>query len=253
MSNGLLPGPPMSLLDAILLGLVCAPLAARPDADVPDLDRWDGGAPRIEHFAIGWSGAADRPLGLVRHLEGTRDGVPWMERDTHWLEPRTRVLHVECPRLHEPLLVWREMRRRGGRTLLLVQDEAGGPVRAVEWEGGDATRTEAAVGHVPTTPLVLLHALREDRREPGALELFDPLARATEPLTLGIARAPLPGGQPLRLVEARRPDGELALRAVFAGRSLLAWQDQEGGPVAHRIGALRHDALLRAGLEADAP
>ncbi|HJP01616.1 MAG TPA: hypothetical protein QF764_07605 [Planctomycetota bacterium] len=224
---------------------------------------------RVEHFVLEGAplAAGERP-GLGAHGEIRRDGVrglvEWRRRRAEggWqleievLYPLEdlRLLGVECLTEKGPRLVWREVSRGAGRTLMAEWCDDGGGLRVLDWgtDGVLRERTDAREGAV--MPLYLLELLRAGRATAGEFLVFDPLGRALEPLTAHTTHLAREGGVGFaRRVELRRADGTLAGRYLFAGASLEEFQWQAGSVRARRIGVLEFaERRARYGLGEDA-
>jgi len=208
---------------------------------------------RKEYFALelpaaGSTPLAEPPSGVCALLRSDVDGVVRLESRTTYFDVDTRVIHTEELTPDGPKLVWREVRERSGRTVIL--DWVGGEweVASVDWSGLEAERRPIDPARGVVLPSFLLEEVRSGSYLSGGFDVFDPLANGVEEL-VGSTRTvwlPVPLAAPLRHFVWRRADGTLAGEYWFAGRELVGFRLQAGGPVARRIDAATYEDLLEA-------
>jgi hypothetical protein len=223
---------------------------------------------RLEHFVLEGAplAAGERPgrgpHGALRG-DGARGLIEWrrrraeggwqLELEVHYPLEGLRLMGVECLTEKGPRLVWRELSRGAGRTLMAEWCDDGGGLRVLEWgcDGVLRERTDAREGAV--MPLYLLELLRTGRATSGEFLVFDPLGRELEPLTVRTTHLALPQTPHFaRRVELRRGDGSLAGRYTFAGESLEEFQWQASAVRARRIDAREYAELrVRYGIDAE--
>ncbi len=188
-----------------------------------------------------------RILGVARWV---RDRGARVEVEHELFGIDTRVLHVErrpedAGGERAPELVWRELRRRSGRTVSLVRDPASGGWTSTEWNGGSrAVRRTLTAGEGARLPLELVEACRAGTA-PASARVFDPLGHRIEELAIERRQA-LVHGVPWTRVLWTRDDGTLAGEWWFAGAELVAYRYQRGGPVALRVPAAELERVRAA-------
>jgi hypothetical protein len=170
-----------------------------------------------------------------------------------------RVLHVEELCRDRSRLVWRELGDASGRSVLAEWGADGESLHTVDWGKVETLREEISASRGAVMPLYLIEMLREGRITSGRQLVFDPLTRALSELEIrtsyaDAAQPPCPAGPTAswasrglslaRCVELRRSDGTLAGRYRFRGCDLIAFQRQEGGAWACRVGAREHSAAV---------
>jgi len=161
-----------------------------------------------------------------------------IEQATTFFDVDTRVIHTESLRPEERRLVYREVRERAGRTVL-VEWPLGEELRSADTVGRAVVRREHDFATGAFFPLYLVEAARRGESFEGEFEVFQPLANRLEPLRIRLERSA--EGHTLSLW---RPDGRLAGRYRFQGDRLVAFQWQAGGPVARAISRERYAELL---------
>ena len=107
------------LLTVAALGLQDAPIET---GDVRAVEVSEPPGTLVRHYRLDHGGAAAEPLGLVRWIAGPdpeNEGGWRVEQDVIFFDEATRVIHTE--RLHRAKrkIVWREVRSRSGRTVLV--------------------------------------------------------------------------------------------------------------------------------------
>ena len=199
---------------------------------------------RIDAAAGGTHGEpVGHPLGAVQWVAGptTETAGGWrIDTETTWFDAKTRVYHAERLRELEKKLVWREVRARGGRTVLLVPAGASTCLESLEPVAEEVVRRFRYEQGL-CLPLELVDRARRGEALQGDFRVFVPLSHGLEELrlsTLGLF-----GGW-LRRLEMRRGDGTLAGRYLFVGDRLVAFRLQERGPLARAIPAEEHAALV---------
>lgn len=198
---------------------------------------------RVEHFALETDDGATL-VGIERLLVGPdpeaiaagAEGLR-LEADTLFFAEGTRVVHTERLRRApgEPptqTMVWREIRPRSGRTLLL-EGELGAALRSSETVGGDIVRREHPSAPGAFLPLCLLEAARAEEPLPGTQAVFQPLACAFEELALELFVDRSTGVEERVLALSRA--GQQAGRYVFRDGALVAFRRQAGGPLARLV------------------
>ncbi|MDP6539502.1 MAG: hypothetical protein QF903_15980 [Planctomycetota bacterium] len=229
---------------------------------------FDALSERVEHFVLEDTALSEGEApgsglrGMLRG-EGVRGLVEWRRRRTeggvqlelevHYPGEGLRLMDVECLTERGPRLVWREVSRAAGRTLVAEWCDDGSGLRVLEW-GSDGVlreRTDARGGAV--MPLYLLELLRAERVTGGEFLVFDPLGRGLEALTARtIHFAGADGAGSTRRVDLRREDGTLAGRYTFAGESLEEFRWQASAVRARRIDGREYaERCVRYGLEPD--
>ena len=208
------------------------------------------------------------PVALVAWRHVRSESSELLERDVYFREDGIRIRHSErlvAPGAGgSPRLVFRELRRNGGRTWLAELDRAQRRVEITGWGGVHALHEVWHFDAGVQMPLALLELVRAGLVSEGRFECLDPLvggaaavfvtthtglAGVDEWVPPGLA-ALLARGAADRTVELRRGDGGLAGRFVFRGRELLAFQWQAGGAWAHRIDEAAYRRLLESWLQA---
>ena len=188
----------------------------------------------------------DAPIGLVRldRILGAGGGLR-LECETLFFDVATRVRHVE--RLEDDALdlIWREVGSRHGRTVHVQWDRAVEGLEVADTSGGEVHRRRLDASRGALTPLYLLEKLRAGHLSSGNFERISPNSATVESLAHEIGIAPAPLLERGRMHTWRRADGSLAGRYVLAGLALLAYQLQEGGPVARAVSEADYLALRR--------
>lgn len=189
-------------------------------------------------------------LGVARRAARTEGEATWVELEAHLFDPATRVHHAERYSAREgPRLVYREVRDRAGRTVLLEWDDDLGALRSTEWTGArEATRRTVDPEGGALLWLWCMEQVRAGAELRGLLPIFDPLAGRTELLSVESERFG-PFGAPLRATTWRRADGTIAASFVAAGDRILLWRRQRGGPVYLRVDATEYGVALAWGRE----
>ena len=186
---------------------------------------------------------AAEPLGLVRLLRLPQDdGSIRLESETLFFDVATRVAHVERLALASLDLVWRELGRDHGRTVHVSWDRDAEGLRLTDAAGGAVRRRVVRAAEGALMPLFLLEKQRAGALSDGVFRRLDPNAGTVETLTHRAWPAP-PAGPFGRLHAWEREDGSLAGRYLFRGSRLLAFQLQEGGPVARAVPRAEYDRL----------
>jgi len=242
-----------------ILSLVAAGRGARcPDAGMPATMPAEAicspneERERVEHFVL------ERPrkealapeLSRGAHGEVRKDGalalVEWrrreaadgwqLELDVWYPLEDVRVMVVECFARAGPSVVWREVSRGAGRTLLGEWSTDGAALRTIEWGPDGSVRQRLPARDGAVLPLHLVELARIGRVSEGEFEVFDPLARALEQEHLSTAWIQGPEGDAFeRTVELRRADGSLAGSYRFRGEELIEFRWQDGPDRARRI------------------
>jgi len=195
------------------------------------------------------------PVGVVRWIAGpdVEDGVEIgrrFETEAAFFDVDTRVILTESLRPEERKLVYREVRERGGRTVLLEWSLDGGP-RATEVIGGRACRREIDTGRGVLLPLYLIELVRAGASIQGPFPVFSPLAGDVEMLELEVRRADTSGDSAevdpgdRRELRIRRSGALSAGRYVFEGEHLVRFQWQAGGVVARPLTEEAYHAWIR--------
>jgi hypothetical protein len=169
-----------------------------------------------------------------------------IEVEVVFFDVDTRVVHSERLRPTERKLVYREVRPKAGRTLLLEWVPYGSP-RVSEVVGQGVRRRELDVRGGAFLPLDLVEIVRTGGSFSGAFPVFSALAADVESLRIETRATREAGsdGEPARReLELLRGD-LLAGWYAFEGTSLVSFRWQEGGPVARPITAEGYRALLR--------
>ncbi|MEM7307758.1 MAG: hypothetical protein AAF682_13850 [Planctomycetota bacterium] len=189
------------------------------------------------------------PLGLVRLLRVPEaDGTLRLESETLLLDVQTRVAHVERLELSTLDVVWREVGVRHGRTVHVAWNRGEEVLRLSDTSGGEIRRREIDASQGVLMPLYLLEQLRAERLSAGEFRRLEPNSCAVE--LLDHRTGPTPWLRGVRLHTWRRPDGTLAGRYVFCGPRLVAFQLQEGGPVARAVPREAYERLRASGWRA---
>lgn len=188
----------------------------------------------VQHFRLEASDGAGPPVGLARYVAGPDGEGTRVELELAWFEPELRLIQVERASPFGRLLVFREVRAAGGRTLFLTGDP-GRPWSCHELGGPESLRREFPAGG--ELPLLLLEAARNGRAIPSAAPVFDPLGARFEP-----ARPQVSEGT----FELRTQGGALRFAVALDGQEITGWRWQPGGPVARPITSeawetLRHE------------
>ncbi len=209
---------------------------------------------RIEYFRLDLDDAGaeeDGPVGVARWISGP-DGIDGatagrrLELEVLFFDVDTRVIHTEHLRPEERKLVYREVRERGGRTVLLEWSPEDGP-RSTEVVNGVARRREIGTDQGVLLPLYLVEHARAGVPIEGPFAVFSPLAGDAEVLDIEMrkgagAASALGAHHELTL---HRPGRLQAGRYVFEGERLVRFQWQEGGPVARPISVDDYHGWLR--------
>lgn len=222
---------------------------------------------RAECFALALETPVEgepQHVGLARLSRTEVGGDTLLEWELTFAADELQVLHVERFDPAGAKLVWREVGRGRGRTVLAELASEGSTLRVVDWSS-ERAREDVLVETSALLPLAQLELARRGELCDGAQSVFDPLSRALEvretrtrfepaPVAGGGASQATPGE---REVEARRADGTLAWSARFRGDELVGYRWQAGGLVARRISAAEFErerlALAPAAVESGAP
>ncbi len=214
---------------------------------------------RIEYFRLdlGDTPPAEdaHPVGVVRWISGPDVGAEAtgglrLEAETIFFDVSTRVVHTEHLAPAERKLVYREVRTRAGRTVLLEWSPDRQPLVS-EVVGQEVRRLEIDTARGVLLPLYLVEHVRSGVSFQGSFPVFSPLARGIEDLELETLVTDDPEregavpGFPRRELVLRRADGLLAGRYVLEGQRLVGFRWQAGGPVARPITEERYCALIR--------
>lgn len=221
-----------------------APLARDEGVAVVAFEIPDRPGARREHFELLRGGER---IGLARATVGARPSALRAELSFDLWPIRTRVHHVERLGPRGPRLVWREVRERSGRTVLVEWSEDGERLVHVDWSGGDALRRESVPASGAVLPLFLVASVRSGDFPSGRFDVYDAPSGAVEELVVHTRRfALLPGGPPTaRRLVLSHVDGTLAGEYLFLGPELIAFRMQEDGPVAVCIRAATHHLYER--------
>lgn len=252
--------------------LVAACLAQDPGSPAPG--RADGPLPaplgvRVEHFVIdapsGASTAEEGPEGVVEIALTPSPHGPIREREVRFREGPIHVREVETEGPGRPQAVWRETGPTWGRSWLAVWDPVQGSLETTHWGPAKEIHGTASLAVRPFMPLELLELCRSSDLDGQGFDCLDPTSgtvvfleiRVHEPSALVAtpvesafealrvqpverSAATRPAEGPARLVEWHRCDGSLAGRFLFEGRSLSAFQWQDGERWARRVDALAY-------------
>jgi len=188
------------------------------------------------------------PVGLARWVSGPLDpDAPGdgrrVELELRWIGEDVRLLIAERVLPSEHRVVWREQLTSGGRTVLVSVDRTD--------PTADLRVTETASGEIRR------RALPRDRGAWQLLSLVEAACRGVEPR--GAARILMPQKAQIETVrlaleavegDRRRlsltfADGLQGPRFTFAGRELVGFTWQAGGPLATRIPAEQHSRWIR--------
>jgi len=204
---------------------------------------------RVRYFRLDHGDEATEPLGLVRWVSGPdpeNEGGWRVEQDVTFFAEATRVIHTE--RLHRAKrkLVWREVRARSGRTVLVEWTPDGRAV-SLETVGGEVVRKDLELGPDVLLPLALVEHARAGVDWDGTFPVYQPLVGDTELQRLSVERS-----GPERVLELRRLDGDLAGRFRFRDGELVGFRWQAGDLVARAIPAAAFDDLSTAAQAASA-
>jgi hypothetical protein len=187
----------------------------------------------VQHFRLDPGEGSGPPLGLARYVAGPDGQGTRVELELAWFEPELRLIQTERASAYGRLLVFREVRPGGGRTLFLTGDP-GRPWSCHELGGPEPLRREFPVGG--ELPLLLLEAARRERVTGPLAPTFDPLRAGFEP-----ARARLVQGT----FELRTDDGGLRFAVDLDGDRLVGWRWQAGSPVARPVSPETWESLRR--------
>ena len=241
---------PLTVLSAILVAAASTPSQDTPltSGDVRSVHLLKPAGTRVEHFRLERGAPGSDPVGLVRWISGPdpeHEGGWRVEREVIFFDETTRVVHTE--RLHPDRrkLVWREVRPRSGRTLVL-EWTPDGRTTSYETIGGEIFRKELDLPGGALLPLSLVEHARLGEDWQGSFPVFRPLASDFELLQLGVRRE-----GSARQLELRRTDGLLVGRFQFRGHELESFRWQEGDLVARAISATTFRELVPAAEEAE--
>lgn len=215
--------------------------------------------------------SAREPVGVLRWISGPetapdgRRGLR-LETETTLFDVATRVIHTETLLPDERKLVYREVREREGRTVLLEsRSPAAGVVaelRVSETMGGVIHRREPDATGGVLLPLYLLENVRSGASFRGEFALFLPLSAEVELLTLDTLLLPVADGPPRggavaagadeegttlppRELRLHRGDGLFAGAYRFEGADLVGFRWQAGGVSARAIDEEEYRRWLR--------
>jgi hypothetical protein len=191
-----------------------------------------------------------RVLGVARRTARTEEGEAWVALEVHLFDERTRVHHAERYSATEgPRLVYREVRDRTGRTVMLEWDEELGALRSIEYTGArDAHRRSVAPEGGALLWLWCMEEVRAGGELSGELPLYDPVAGRVDPVRAETTWLPI-HGFPFRSVTWRRSDGTLSAEFFALGDRILVWRRQRGGAVLQRVDEAEYDVTLTWGRE----
>lgn len=226
------------------LGLVVAALLSVQDGPRPVLERSgvleltlpQSGEVRLEWFRLDAGLPGETPLGLVRLARAScANGDLRLESETLFFDVGARVLHVERLEDETMAVVWREIGPEHGRTVRVEWDRRTESLDFSDTSRGQLHRRRIDAGGGVLTPLYLLEHLRAGRLSEGSFPRLAVDTGAVETLRHELGPAPAPLLQHGRLSTWRRSDGCLAGRYAVVGERLVAFQVQEGGPIARVI------------------
>lgn len=187
----------------------------------------------VQHFRLDPGGRKGPPIGLARYVAGPDGEGTRVELELSWFEPELRLIQTERESDYGRLLVFREVRPDGGRTLFLTGDP-GRPWSCHELGGRLPLRREYPAGG--ELPLLLVEAFRRGREVPPEAPTFDPLRARFEPTHVRVSEGTF---------ELRTVDGALRFAVELEGSRLAGWRWQPGGPVARPVTAEAWELLRR--------
>ena len=209
---------------------------------------------REEFFALELAETPPRVVGYAAWRRRREEQGQQVEWDLHFTADSTRVLHVERLDNGGGNLVWREWRPGSGRTLNVAWASDAQALECVEWGRSQALRSRLDAPQGAVMPLYLLELARRGDLDRGSFTLFDPLARALEPVRATTTYATRERAQPSardqaapvleRTVEFTRDDGTHAGAYTFCGDDLVRFRWQDGMLSARRIEAGEYSAAL---------
>jgi hypothetical protein len=195
---------------------------------------------RLQHFRLDRGPARGAiPHGLARWTSGPDPaGGLRVELELLFLESGVRLIHIERSRApdgadeKERVLVFRELREGGGRTLFLEGDPRGGYTSLESGAPVALRRSHPGPGELP---LLLVEATLRGAEIPAQAEVFDPLAAAFEPVRLDLDDGSL---------VLTRADGSRRWRIAFQDGLPVEFAWQERGPRARAIPRADYERLL---------
>jgi hypothetical protein len=239
---------PHSLLLPALLALAAsapAPGGERQspleNGDVRSVELLGGPDARVETFRLSLPGGDPRdPVGIARFSTGAAPGGGLrIELDAQFFDVDVRVLHVEVLRPSEVKLVWREIRARGGRTVLLEWSREDPVLRFTDLAGGENLRRELDGSRGALMPLFAIQQARGGAALEGPLVVFDPPAGRLASMQFTTTEE---DGR--RVVRTRHLSGATGASFEFDGDELVAFSWQAGGPRAEAISQETYETLL---------
>lgn len=177
----------------------------------------------VQHFRLESGDGSGTAVGLARYVAGPDGDGTRVELELSWFEPELRLIQTERASPFGRLLVFREVRDDGGRTLFLTGDP-GRPWSCHELGGPESLRrTYPAGGELP---LLLVEAARRGQTLPAEAPVFDALRARFEATRISAVEGTF----------ELRTEGQPPRFAVeLDGDRLVAWRWQPGGPVARPI------------------
>lgn len=202
---------------------------------------------RLDRDATGGdSDPGAKPAGVARWVRtpGRGFGEHRSELELNLFDSGTLASHVETILPGERKLVWREVRPRGRRTLLLSGASSHG-FSLVDATGGEVRRSELR-GERGLLPLELVESVQGGQVFMGSFSIFQPLSGAFEHLDVVTREGRDEDGYSTRDLLVRGPEGDVRARYRFRRGELFQFSWRDDGPRARRISGDEYERLVGA-------
>ena len=200
---------------------------------------------RLDRGAWNEDKRGESPLGVARWMRSRGEGFgeSRSELEVYFFEDRTRLSHVEQILPGERLLVWREFRAQGGRSLHLKGASSTGFQLTDTSKGG--TRRASVGGERGLLPLELVEAVGRGQVYMGSFPIFQPLSGAFESLQLRTKKGLDENGYRIRDLFVTEQNGTVRASYRFRRGEVFEFGWREDGPRARRITPEEHGRWVR--------
>jgi len=187
----------------------------------------------------------EEPLGVARWMRsrGSGFGESRSEVEIYFFENGTRLSHVEQMLPGERLLVWREFRAQGGRSLHL-RGAASSGFQLTDTSRGEVRRARIG-GRRGLLPLEIVEAVGRGRDYMGAFPVFQPLSGSFESLQLHTRNGRDARGYRFRDLRVTEEDGTVRASYRFRRGEVHEFGWRDDGPRARRITPEEHGRWVR--------
>jgi hypothetical protein len=220
------------------------PMSARCEKFVIE---WEVSAPEAGDQEVAEFNGPRGPVGLVELRRRRVDDTWQLEQNVEFPAEDVRVMAVERLGPNSPGLIWRELAKGHGRTLVAEWRSGGDQLEVREWNRNGSLRLTLESFEGIWMPLSLRELVRGGLARPGIYSVFDPLQKRLDRWTLELSMVPAEeSGEFWRQAQFTRSDGGLAARYQYAGTELMSFCWQESGLRVRRISAQRYEELKQS-------